>query len=163
MHCDGRHNSRVLRGQLPSERNTMPATVHNDSGIAVVVLSGENTLDAVYDAVDAVFALFPTTPAIGLVFDIVASQSVERRSPPQMHMMAEYLALQAERFGHRAAAVVESEIARGLMREAEMFAAKRGVKSELFATYPEAVRWLRDPKRPASRSAASPSYKQQSL
>jgi hypothetical protein len=135
----------------------MPATVHNDSGIAVVVLSGENSLDAVYDAVDAALAQFPTTPAIGLIFDIVASQSVERRSPPQMHMMAEYLALQAERFGHRTAAVVESEIARGLMREAATFAGLRGVKSELFATYPDAVRWLREGKRSAARSAASSS------
>jgi hypothetical protein len=133
----------------------MPAAVHNDSGIAVVVLSGENSLDAVYDAVDAALAQFATTPAIGLIFDIVASQSVERRSPPQMHMMAEFLALQAERFGHRVAAVVESEAARALMHEAGTFAAKRAVKSELFATYPEAVRWLREGKRSTARPAAS--------
>jgi hypothetical protein len=133
----------------------MPAAVHNDSGIAVVVLSGENSLDAVYDAVDAALAQFSTTPAIGLVFDIVASQSVEQRSPVQMHMMAEFLALQAERFGHRVAAVVESEVARGLMREAATFAGMRGVKSELFATYAEAVRWLRGAKRPAARAASS--------
>jgi len=141
----------------------MPISVRNDSGIAVVVLTGEYALDAVYDAVDEAFALFPTTPAAGLVLDLAGSQSVRRRSPTQIQMMTEFLALQGERFGYRIAAVVDSEIGRGLRRDGEEFAAMRGVTGEFFATYSEAIDWLRGVKRPASRHAASPSYRQRSL
>ena len=120
----------------------MPVKTHDEGGIAVVVCTGEYSLDALYDAVEEALGPFHATPAAGILFDLSGSAAIEGRSAEQRHMFAEFISLHGHRFGRRIATVVTNDRARFLIGHASKLVALRGVSYESFTSYPAACEWL---------------------
>ena len=119
----------------------MPVKTHEEGGIAVVVCTGEYSLDALYDAVEETLRPF-SVPAAGILFDLTGSAAIERRSAEQRHMFAEFISLHGHRFSKRIATVVTNDRVRALIGQASKFTEVRGVTYETFTSYPAACEWL---------------------
>jgi hypothetical protein len=120
----------------------MPVTWAFDDRIVVMKMVGRYGTGDLKDAILAALddPACPSAPV--LMFDLRASESVQRRTAEEIRDIAQFLAARASRFGRRLAMVTAGAAQFGLMRMGSVIAEQGGLPGEVFRGYDEAKTWL---------------------
>lgn len=120
----------------------MPVSFEIEDGVIALRMIG------VYAPADIQVALLeglkdPRAPgALGLLFDVSKSISLNARSADQVAAMGYFLARQSDAFGRRVALVGFDDFPFGMMRMGKVTLEREGVRSEVFRNDKSAREWL---------------------
>ena len=120
----------------------MPVSFEIEDGVIALRMIG------VYAPADIQVALLeglkdPRAPgALGLLFDVSKSISLNARSADQVAAMGYFLARQSDAFGRRVALVGFDDFPFGMMRMGKVTLEREGVASEVFRNDKSAREWL---------------------
>ena len=120
----------------------MPIPHRREGDIAIVAPAGEYDVRELRSAFEAVFALFSSDSARGLMLDLSRSESLGDRSAQDVRNMAHFVSSFADRYGHRFAMVAPFDLAFGLMRLGSVITESQGVTTRVFREYDAAMEWL---------------------
>jgi hypothetical protein len=120
----------------------MPVSFREDSGCAVLELSGSYSSKEAYDAMVAGLASFGDEPPRGLIVDVSQSAELANRSTPDILRAAQGIGLLGDRFSRRMGIVAPSTLAFGLMRMGAAHAENAGLAVRVCQTYESAREWV---------------------
>ncbi len=81
--------------------------------------------------------------AVGMVFDVSASESLAERTADDVRTMGYFIAIHSHHFGRRVALVGSEDFGYGMMRLGSVILEEQGITNKVFRSHEEALAWVR--------------------
>lgn len=81
--------------------------------------------------------------AIGMVFDVSASESLAERTAEDVRSMGYFLAIHSDHFSRRVALIGSADFGFGMMRLGSVTLEEQGVTNKVFRSQQEGLAWVR--------------------
>ena len=116
--------------------------IERNGDVFTVVAEGAYTREEMQGALNDVLASPDLPPHPGLLLDLRRSESMLRRSIPDMRAISHHFLVNADRFDRRVGLLVEGVTRYGLMRMVSMWLESAGIDARVSRDDGELHRWL---------------------